>query len=113
MGLKKTMTLSFVNIPMNWLKTQYSDWGIGPSTVRISWVHLAMMRAVGVSSSHLWLQTKHQHDHSGEGFSQTSVYSQRLNQPISRVWFGKRRRNDSCSRGLFQKIWWGKKGWWG
>ena len=46
-------------------------------------------------------------------FVQTSVYSQRLNQPTSRVWFGKRRRNDSCSRGLFQKIWWGQKGRWG
>ena len=52
-GVKRMMAPNLVDIPTKVSVALMTDCVRGPSIVRISWVHRAMMRAEGVSSSHL------------------------------------------------------------
>lgn len=52
-GVKITIAPSFAKTPDAKSVTLSKAWGIGPSTARISWVHLPMILPTGVLSSHL------------------------------------------------------------
>lgn len=88
-GLNSTMLDKVQRTPKTWSATHISSCGMSPSTARISWVHLVMIRAVGVSSNQLTIDTGYDkqrerlsfYSHSPQGASKDRLHKCCVNDP--------------------------------